>query len=80
MTPELAASFEGLDVAEVLRTSSATFESSAEMTEPCLVNYAPATGAKCERCWRILPEVKAETRLCLRCEDAVADWDAKHSH
>jgi isoleucyl-tRNA synthetase len=80
VVPELAAAFNGLDVAEVMRTSSATLESSAEMTESCLVNYAPATGAKCERCWRILPEVKADTRLCLRCEDAVADWDAHHTH
>ncbi len=80
VSPETAAAFEGLDVAEVLRTSSAAFESSAEMTTPWLVNFAPATGAKCERCWRILPEVKPTTGLCLRCEDAVADWDKRHSH
>jgi isoleucyl-tRNA synthetase len=80
VSPETAAAFEGLDVAEVLRTSSAQFESSAEMTTPWLVNFAPATGAKCERCWRILPEVKPTTGLCLRCEDAVADWDEHHQH
>jgi isoleucyl-tRNA synthetase len=34
-----------------------------------------ASGGKCDRCWRILPEVKAATRLCLRCEDAVEAWD-----
>ena len=39
-----------------------------------------AQGQKCDRCWRILPEVKAATKLCLRCEDAVADWDARHEH
>jgi isoleucyl-tRNA synthetase len=39
-----------------------------------------AQGQKCDRCWRILPEVKAETKLCLRCTDAVADWDARHEH
>jgi isoleucyl-tRNA synthetase len=35
----------------------------------------PAPGAKCERCWRVLPEVgksKAHPTLCLRCEEAVA--------
>ena len=33
---------------------------------------------KCDRCWRILPEVEPATKLCLRCTDAVADWDARH--
>ncbi len=28
-------------------------------------------GEKCARCWRVLPEVHAETKLCLRCTDAV---------
>jgi len=50
------------------------------MTEPCLVDYAPAQGLKCDRCWRILPEVKETTRLCLRCEAAVAEWDQHHDH
>jgi isoleucyl-tRNA synthetase len=30
-----------------------------------------ASGEKCARCWRVLPEVNASTRLCLRCTDAV---------
>jgi isoleucyl-tRNA synthetase len=30
-----------------------------------------AGGEKCARCWRVLPEVHAETKLCLRCTDAV---------
>jgi isoleucyl-tRNA synthetase len=30
-----------------------------------------AGGEKCARCWRVLPEVNAETKLCLRCTDAV---------
>jgi isoleucyl-tRNA synthetase len=33
-----------------------------------------APGAKCARCWRVLPEVGASAKhpaLCLRCEDAV---------
>jgi isoleucyl-tRNA synthetase len=36
--------------------------------------FAPAPGAKCARCWRVLPEVGASAKhptLCLRCEDAV---------
>jgi isoleucyl-tRNA synthetase len=31
-----------------------------------------APGEKCARCWRVLPEVDAETKLCLRCADAVS--------
>ncbi|ATR19789.1 isoleucine--tRNA ligase [Roseomonas sp. FDAARGOS_362] len=38
--------------------------------------FRPAEGAKCARCWRVLPEVGAPGRrhadLCLRCEAAVA--------
>jgi isoleucyl-tRNA synthetase len=36
--------------------------------------FHPAPGAKCARCWRVLPEVGASARhptLCRRCEDAV---------
>ncbi len=38
------------------------------------VAFHKAPGAKCERCWRVLPEVgrsAAHPTLCLRCEDAV---------
>jgi isoleucyl-tRNA synthetase len=38
---------------------------------------APSVGCKCARCWRVLEEVKPPTMLCLRCTDAVADWDAR---
>ena len=37
-------------------------------------SFAPAPGAKCARCWRVLPEVGRSAKhptLCLRCEDAV---------
>ncbi|MCC6470824.1 MAG: isoleucine--tRNA ligase [Alphaproteobacteria bacterium] len=40
------------------------------------VAFQPAQGHKCERCWRVLPEVgKAPARpgLCLRCTGAVGD-------
>jgi len=70
---DLAAAFEGLDAAEIFRTSSADVRTGAALS----VKPARASGCKCERCWRILPEVKAPTMLCLRCEDAVADWDVK---
>ena len=44
------------------------------------VSHTLADGEKCDRCWRILSEVKAQTNLCLRCTDAVADWDRRHAH
>jgi isoleucyl-tRNA synthetase len=67
------AAFDGLDAAEVFRTSQATLKpGDGEIT----VRPFRAEGAKCARCWKVLPEVKEPSRLCLRCEDAVAAWDA----
>ncbi|HYG27153.1 MAG TPA: class I tRNA ligase family protein, partial [Caulobacteraceae bacterium] len=59
--------FGGLDAAEIFRTSAATLAGGELSVRPFR-----AEGAKCGRCWRILPEVKPATQLCLRCEDAVA--------
>jgi isoleucyl-tRNA synthetase len=67
---DLLTAFDGLDGAEVFRTSGVTFREGGLTASPDL-----ATGMKCDRCWRILLEVKPATRLCLRCTDAVADWD-----
>ena len=38
------------------------------------VTVAPAEGEKCERCWRVLPEVghRGKDGLCGRCAEAVA--------
>jgi isoleucyl-tRNA synthetase len=70
--------FAGMDAAEVFRTSAA--EIVTDSNDNVQVTPTLAQGEKCDRCWRILPEVKAETKLCLRCTDAVADWDARHAH
>jgi isoleucyl-tRNA synthetase len=36
------------------------------------VRFEPARGGKCERCWRVLPEVTSRpSHLCNRCTDAV---------
>ncbi|HYF09395.1 MAG TPA: isoleucine--tRNA ligase [Acetobacteraceae bacterium] len=56
--------------AEICITSGASMEGG----ETRAVQFFPAPGAKCERCWRVLPEVglsKRHPTLCLRCEDAV---------
>lgn len=87
--PDLLAAFEGLDAAEVFRTSQATLvagegpagafrlaESPAVAVEPLR-----AEGRKCARSWRILPEVGQDPRypdLSLRDAEAVAAWDAAH--
>ncbi|MCA3265315.1 MAG: hypothetical protein ING19_04525, partial [Azospirillum sp.] len=38
------------------------------------VRVEPAQGHKCERCWKVLPEVgsvAAHPKLCVRCADAI---------
>ncbi len=85
--PELLLAFEGLDAAEVFRTSQADLVSGEgpdegfRMAEVPGVTVEPrrAQGHKCARSWRILPEVGSDTRypeLSLRDADAVAFWDA----
>jgi isoleucyl-tRNA synthetase len=78
--------FKDLDAAELFITSGAEIKgfgfSSFTIKNLSLaeVDVQAAQGQKCDRCWRILPEVKAATKLCLRCTDAVADWDARREH
>jgi len=85
--PALLAALEGLDAAEVFRTSQASLivgEGPADafrLAEVPGVAVEPlrAQGAKCARSWRILPEVGSDPRypdLSLRDADAVAAWDA----
>jgi isoleucyl-tRNA synthetase len=73
----LLAAFDGLDAAEVFRTSQATLQPGA--ADAVTVQPHLAHGEKCVRCWRILPEVKAPKFLCVRCDDAVLTWDAAHA-
>ncbi len=73
----------GLDLAEICITSQVTIEDISKAPEKSfrldeVANVAavphPAMGGKCERCWRILPEVEesANKDICARCSDAVA--------
>ncbi|HQN51089.1 MAG TPA: isoleucine--tRNA ligase, partial [Phenylobacterium sp.] len=86
---DLLAAFEGLDAAEVFRTSQATLvagEAPADafrLAEVAGVAVEPkkAEGQKCARSWRILPEVGSDPRypdLSLRDAEAVAAWDRTH--
>jgi isoleucyl-tRNA synthetase len=85
---ELLTAFDGLDAAEVFRTSAATLvavEGGAFTTDEVKdVSVDPklAEGNKCARSWRILPEVGTDPRypeLSLRDAEAVAYWDATHN-
>jgi isoleucyl-tRNA synthetase len=82
---ELMAACDGLDPAEIFRTSGATLvvgdgtpvafrldDVAGVAVEPLL-----AGGTKCARCWRVLPEVKAPNFVCERCEEAVEIWDTR---
>jgi isoleucyl-tRNA synthetase len=85
--PALLAAFEGLDPAEVFRTSQASLVAGEgpndafrlDGTATVAVEPLRAEGRKCARSWRILPEVGSDPRypdLSLRDADAVAFWDA----
>jgi isoleucyl-tRNA synthetase len=87
--PALLGAFEGLDAAEVFRTSQATLVAGRGPKDAFRLPEVPgvaveplrAEGRKCARSWRILPEVGADARypdLSLRDADAVAWWDAAH--
>jgi isoleucyl-tRNA synthetase len=82
----LHGAFEGLDAAEVLRTSAAELAGGdppadsfkIEGNSAVGVKVALAPGCKCARCWKVLPEVTPPKMLCLRCEDAVEAFDRAH--
>ena len=86
---ELLAAFDGIDPAEVFRTSQAELVAgdgpagAFRLPDQGAVGVEPlrAEGQKCARSWRILPEVGSDPRypeLSLRDADAVAWWDAQH--
>lgn len=73
--------FDSVDPAEVFRTSQAELVHGEGPPEAFRTPDAPgvaveptgASGAKCARCWRILPEVEPNDQLCNRCEGAVPE-------
>jgi isoleucyl-tRNA synthetase len=91
--PRLMSAFDGLDAAEVFRTSQATLVAREGPVDAFRIEGVPesgtfvaveplrAEGRKCARSWRVLPEVGSDPRypdLSLRDADAVAWWDAAH--
>jgi isoleucyl-tRNA synthetase len=80
--PDYVAALEGLDLAEICITSSGTLTSAPAPegafalpeVEGVAVLVGMAPGDKCQRCWRILPEVgevPAHPDLCRRCADVI---------
>ncbi|MET1026272.1 MAG: class I tRNA ligase family protein, partial [Dongiaceae bacterium] len=84
LTEEQRQLLAGLDLAEIAITSAITLDGGAAPAdafrlpdvEGLAVVVAPAEGEKCERCWRVLPEVGQHhdhPTLCNRCADAVGE-------
>ncbi|MDE3117224.1 MAG: class I tRNA ligase family protein, partial [Pseudomonadota bacterium] len=82
-TAEDAALFAGVNLAEIAITSAAKVSTGAPPADAFRLADVPgaaaafhaAEGAKCARCWMILPEVGGQAGapdLCNRCADAVA--------
>jgi isoleucyl-tRNA synthetase len=84
------AALAGVDLPEVCITSSGTLRAGAPpegfFTLPDVaavaVRVGLASGDKCQRCWRVLPEVgsmPAHSDLCVRCADAVEHFQPEQS-
>jgi isoleucyl-tRNA synthetase len=80
---DTVAALDGVDLAEICITSGGTLHAGAPpdgaFTLPDVtgiaVRIAVAAGEKCQRCWKVLPEVGTvpdHPELCIRCADAVA--------
>ncbi|MEM7171503.1 MAG: isoleucine--tRNA ligase [Pseudomonadota bacterium] len=80
---DFAALLDGIDMAETTITSDISFQSGAgpddafrlEDVAGVAVVAKPAEGEKCQRCWKILPEVGASAataEVCERCAEAIA--------
>ena len=79
--PGYLAALAGIDLAEICITSSGTLSPAAPPADAFTLPEVPgvgvrirtAAGEKCQRCWKVLPEVGADhPDLCRRCADAVA--------
>lgn len=64
---DYAIAIEGIDMAEVCITSQVKIEKGEKLE----VKFEKSDGDKCNRCWKILPEVRDNGEICNRCADAV---------
>jgi len=63
-------------LAEFFNVSQATVQlvGATKQDEAVLIEAEVANGAKCERCWRVVPDVGSDERwptVCSRCADAL---------
>ena len=76
----MQSAFDGQDAASLFITSAATILTDTPPTDAfrldtvadVAVEFAIATGGKCARCWKVMPEVTADDGICKRCDDVVA--------
>ncbi|TAG18529.1 MAG: isoleucine--tRNA ligase, partial [Rhodobacterales bacterium] len=81
VTPVMAGLLGGVDFAELCITSGLTLSTAAAPegafalsdVPDVAVLFHPAKGAKCERCWKVLPDVGTHKHpgTCQRCNDAL---------
>jgi isoleucyl-tRNA synthetase len=81
MAPDYAIDLDGLDLAEIAITSKIGIERGEIPAEAFTLADVPgvgvvfltAEGEKCQRCWKVLPDVGTHGHegLCGRCADAV---------
>jgi isoleucyl-tRNA synthetase len=83
--PEWATPLAGIDLPELCITSAAALKPGTAPADAFTLGDVPGVGArvtlapgdKCERCWRVLPEVgadQAHADLCERCAEAVESF------
>ncbi len=78
--PEQKALLEMMPFADICITSDITVTDIAAPEEAYRLEDVPdvavvfglAEGAKCQRCWKVLPEVQGEDGICQRCADVLA--------
>ncbi len=63
----MAKAIEGQNLADIFITSDVKIEHGDTVS----VSIEKAPGAKCTRCWKVLPEVDANGGICNRCHDVV---------
>ena len=80
VTAEMQEAFLGQDAASLFITSAATILTDQPPVDAyrldtladVAVGFAVASGGKCARCWKIMPEVSEDDGICKRCEAVVA--------
>ena len=80
VTVDMQTAFAGQDAASLFITSAATITTDTPAADAfrldtvadVAVGFAAATGDKCARCWKVMPEVSGPDGICKRCTDVVA--------